>query len=140
MALIGYGCDLQISTNGGSSYSSLGEIEEFDMPDIKATDVRVSNIEMGTPWHQWMPGLLDAETIKFKLIFRKATYNTLATQFATRSNYLFRIVFSDLNVTASTYVNNGYFNAMGGVAPLDDKIMVNGQIRQNGIPTFTAGT
>jgi Lambda phage tail tube protein, TTP len=141
MAILGFGCDLLYSTNGGGSYTTFGQITEFDLPDIEIHDVDTSNIEMANAWRTFQPGLIDGKTVKFKLIFAKAQYNAILGQLRNfGSNFLFKIVFSDVVSTASTGVFAGYIRMMGGAAPLDDQIVCNVEIKISGILTFTPGT
>lgn len=145
MAIIGYGCNIQISSDGGSTYANLGTIEDFDLPSIKATIIRVSNIQQSNKWHQKRGGMIDGGDLKFKMFFLKADYATIlgyvgADQIVAGTNTKIKITFSDLGVTASTAVFNGFVAEMAGVAPLDDKIMCNMSVAINGIITFTAGT
>jgi len=143
---IGYGCDLQYSTNGGSSYGSLATVESFDLPDMKATDVDVSNIEMSVPWRLFQAGLVNGGAFKMKCIWSKAAYANVCnnllgkTQPVTGTNGMFKLVFSDIVSTASTLVWTGYVNELAGAGPIDDKITADVTIKISGQPTFTAGT
>jgi hypothetical protein len=138
MPFLGYGCDLLLSTDGGSTYNTVGSVQDLNFPDLKATDVKTSSIQMALPWHTFQPGMGDGGTIKFKLFYAKTQYNTLLTAF--RKSYNWKIVFSDLVSTASTLVFAGYLNDLSGPMPLDDAIMVDGTIKVSGAPTFTPGT
>jgi hypothetical protein len=141
MAILGFGCDLVYSTNGGSSYTTFGQISDFQLPQIDVHDVDTSNIEMVNPWRTFQPGLIDGKVLKFKMIFAKANYNTVLNNLRLNgANYLFKIVFSDINTTASTFVFSGYLRMLGGAAPLDDMITCDIEIKVSGQPTFTPGT
>jgi hypothetical protein len=145
MANIGYGCDLQYSANAGGSWTSLAAVEDFNFPNLKATDVRISNIQMAQAWHDWQPGLGDGGVLKFKIIFAKALFATIYSLFRIKqqvagTDLQYRIVFSDINVTASTFTMVGYINAIDGLGPLDDKITCDIGIKVCRQPTFVAGT
>lgn len=138
MPFLGYGCDLQLSTDGGNTYNTVGSIADLNFPDLKATDVKVSSIQQAQPWHAYQPGLGDGGLIKGKLFYAKTQYATLLSNFRTPRNW--KIVFSDAVSTASTLVTAGYLNELGGPIPLDDAIVCDFAIKASGIPTFTQGT
>jgi hypothetical protein len=141
MAILGFGCDLLYSTNGGGAYTTFGQVVSFDLPQIDVHDVDNSNIEMANAWRTFQPGLIDGKVLKFKIIFAKANYNTILSNLRlSGANYLFKITFSDLVSTASTFVFSGYLRMLGGAAPLDDMITCDVEIKVSGQPTFTPGT
>lgn len=144
MAFIGYGCDIQISTNGGSSYATFGQVTELNLPNFKVKDVDTSNIQMANPWRSFQGGLIDGDVIKFKLIFAKANYNTVLSNIrlsqVAGQNVMFKFIFSDIVTTASTLVVSGYINGLGGMVPLDDMITCDVSLKVSGQPAFTQGT
>lgn len=139
MAIIGWGSDFQMSTDGGITFTSIGSVIDGTLPEPDTTDVKTSNLQMAQPWHQYIPGLVEPGSGKKKLIFDKTKMVTIFNNI--RTARVFRFVYSDLNVTASTYVFSGYYKTVpAGTIPLDDLVVCELVIKASGIPTFTAGT
>lgn len=135
---IGYGADIQISTNGGVSYSTFGSVTKITAPDIKCGDVDVSYIQMATPWHLFIAKLGDGGQARFGLIYKQSNFNTVLANIRVANN--FKIVLPDLGVTASTLVFAGYINAVPIDLPLEELVMSEIGIKVSGQPTFTQGT
>ncbi len=138
MPIIGYGFEFAMSTDGGTTYVTVGEVEDITAPGVKVKDVDISYIQMSTPYRIFQPGLADAEEATFKLIFQHTKYATLLTN--VRVMNMWKITFSDLGTAASTLVFTGYINGMKTPVPMDDKVTVDVTIKISGKPVFTAGT
>src|SRR5579871_2277548 len=67
---IGYGTDLAYSTNGGSSYTSLGQVEDVSQPKIAVTKVDKTGLLSPSRTREKRPGLIDPGEVTFKLIFK----------------------------------------------------------------------
>ena len=135
---IGYGSDILISTNGGVSYSTFGQVTRIVAPDIRCGDVDVSYVQMAAPWHLFIAKLADGGQARFGLIYSKANYNTCLANIRVANN--FKIVLPDIVTTASTLVWAGYINAVPQELPLEDLVMGEIGIKVSGQPTFTQGT
>lgn len=138
MPFLGFGCDFQLSTNGGSTYASVGSVVDITVAGFKAGDVQTTSIQLTTPWHTFQAKLGDGGVIKFKLIYQKTQYQTILNNF--RVNNLFKLIFSDVNVTASTLVISGYINEIPITLPLEDMIVTEVSVKVSGQPVFTPGT
>lgn len=136
--IIGYGGEFAISTDGGSTYTSVGQVEDLTPPGAKTKDVDVSYIQMSQPWRLFKAGLADGGTCKFKIIFKHTDYYTLFGQI--RVDNYFKATFSDLGTTASTLVFQGFLAGISNEFPMDDKVMADFEIKVSGKPTFTKGT
>ena len=136
--IAGYGFDFLMSTNGGTTYTTFGEVEDLVPPGGKCKDIDISYVQMTVPWRLFMAGLADGEESTFKLIFSHTNYATILANI--RASNMFKILYSDLGSTASSVVFSGFINGIKNVVPLDDKVMVDVSIKVSGKPTFVAGS
>jgi hypothetical protein len=138
MAYIGYGADFQLSTNGGTSYATFGQIARITLPDVRCGDVDASYIQMPSPWHVFIAKLGDGGQARFALLYNKANFATVLANVRVANN--FKVVLPDLNITSSTLVFAGYINAVPLELPLEDLAMGEVGVKVSGAPTFTQGT
>jgi hypothetical protein len=136
---IGFGFDYQLSTNGGASYASLGSIRDIGLPEHEGTKIDKSFIQQSNKWMLKRPGLIDPGESTFQLIFDKTTYPTILTNINVDGNN-FKVVYSDLGVTASTETFGGFIRKVSRPVPMDGLFIITVTVTVSGIPTFTAGT
>ncbi len=142
---IGRGCDLLISFNGGSSYSSLGSILDIGGPQQKTSDKDVSYMQQPDNWKRFISGLIDAGEGKVKLLWSGANFATLQAKigvFTTSgASTYWKIVWNDLISSAnSTLVCQGYIKDVSDTIPLDDVMTFEVTLKASGPPTFAQAT
>ncbi len=135
---IGYGADFMLSTDGGSTYLTVGHCIDVSAPDIKTGAADASYVQMPAPWHQKVAKLADGGQASFKLIWNPTSYGTLLAQI--RIMRYWKLVFPDLGSTASTLVFQGFLASFGSPVPLEDLIVVDATVEVTGQPVFVAGT
>lgn len=135
---IGYGADILLSTDGGNTYNTFGQVTKIIAPAIKVGDQQVSYLQMANPWHLFIAKLADGGQAKFGLLYSKTNYNTILTNIRVSNN--FKIIFPDIVTTASTLVWAGYINEIPQELPLEEVVMGEIGIKVSGKPTFTQGT
>jgi hypothetical protein len=136
---IGFGYDYQLSTNGGASYATVGQIRDIALPEHEATAIDKSFTQMSNRWMLYRPGLINPGESTFQLIYDKQTWPTILANIGV-DGLFFKIVYSDLNVSASTEIFGGFLRKASRPAPLDGLVLFTITVRVSGIPAFTAGT
>lgn len=134
---IGYGSSFSSSPDG-VSYTPYGGITDISGPNIDVKDVDTSNMGMGNRFKLYIPGLADGGEVELQIIFDKSVQAALLALLF--SNLYFKVQFSDLNITESTWVFQGYIKGFKNALPLEDKCMITATFKVSGQPTFTAGT
>lgn len=135
---IGFGSDFLLSTNGGTSYNTVGQVTRIVAPDVRVGDVDVSYLQMPSPWHLFIAKLADGGQARFTLIYNKVNYATILANIRLSNN--FKIQFPDQVSTASTLVFAGYINAIPQEMPLEELVSGEIGVKVSGQPTFTQGT
>ena len=134
-AYIGYGSVLSYSTTLGGSYTTMGQVENIDGPDITVPAVKISNQDSTNTAEEKLPGIADAGTLKVTLIYLKTAMAILYTTMY-RTQYFWKITYPD----ASTWTNlYGHISSISPKAPLGDAIKVDLEMEISGKPTWTSG-
>ena len=137
--ILGYGSQIQYSTNGGVSYNSaIGQVHEIVLPNPTTNDVDISYIGMGAPWRLFMAGLSNPGDAELKILFDKTVFATLYA--IIRVTEYWKMTYSDLGLTASTLVWAGYIKDITQEQPLDAVCMANFKMKVTNQPIFTPGT
>lgn len=133
---IGYGTQLQYSTDG-VTYTTIARIVEIgDVSLGEFDDVEVTALDSPDPFREYRRGLGDAGEIEFTGIWTAdPTQRDLADRLlaAPNVNDYIKIVLPD---GLGTFSCRGYIKAVSITPPLEDRIEFSGTIKVSGKPTF----
>ncbi len=146
---IGLGADLLMSTDGGSTYNSLGSIVDvIDAGEAQVQDVEAPYLQQANASIPKIPGLVDEGKLKCKIYWNATQYSTARTNLRGRLNGSgvlvncnFKVVWNDKITSApSNEVFAGYISKIGKSIPIKDNQITDLEITISGQPTFTAAT
>jgi hypothetical protein len=136
---IGYGCDLLDCSTSGGSYATIGNIVDFETPNISLGDADASYVQMTDPWKLFLAKLADAGEVKVTMIWSEAKYAHIFGLL--RTPYFFRASWNDTGGTASSKIEwGGYYKALSNPIKIEDTIVMEVTIKASGKPTLTAGS
>ncbi len=131
-AVIGYNSAISVSATQGGSYTDLSEVLSIS-DNWMVKEVKTSHLKSDNAAHEYIPGMIEPDTVTLELNFYKTQYNTIIS--ALRTAYWFKITTSDGSITAF----KGFYKSIGQkVSDGDDRITASVQIKRTGLPTFTA--
>jgi predicted secreted protein len=139
VSIIGYGSDFQRSTDG-STYNTIGQLTDLVPPKMKNTTIDHSNLLSPEAWKEFRAGMHDGGSVTLKILFKKADYNTVYSDFAAGTAQYWKVLFADLVASASTLTFKGHVEELSTPNPMDDKVELDVTIKVTGKVTFTQGT
>jgi hypothetical protein len=120
-AKIGLGTTVAYESATPGTYTSVGEVFEFEPPTLTMDTVESSDFSHTDGYRRYIGGLIDGGEITFTLNFDPAgtIYGTLETLMETRAvkNWKFVYAGSTVNTIASALVTS-----MGRAVPRDDRM------------------
>lgn len=135
-AVIGYGdgADPEVFTD----FANIYEVGDTDMA---REDIDVTNNDQTDKYRRFIGGLIDAGEVEARLTFEKSEYTTiLALLDDDNQNFQITIPDGSGEIGNSTFVFDGYMNALGTSMPMEDKMSIRVKFKMSGAPTFTEGT
>ena len=137
---IGLGADFAMSTDGGSTYNSLGHIVDvIDGPEAEAEDKDVSYLQQPDASMRFAAGLINEGECKIKIFWSASNFATARAQIRT-ANY-WKVTWNDkVSATNSTLVFQGFLKRLGNSVPLKDNMITDLTVKVSGPPTFTQAT
>ena len=136
--VLGFGTILSYSDTSGGTYVAIAQTKDFEGPDITRGTVKITNNDSPNSYHEFLPGLLDAGTISFSVVFTKAQRTTLETLTNGASNKKFwRLTFID----GSKWEAEGFIVSIADSAATEDAAIESSiEIKLTGEPNYTAAT
>lgn len=133
-AIIGYGATLGVDTVGSGTYTAIAQVESVTDPDLKVTEVKMSNLDSASATHEWFPGMIETGHFGLKLVMTKTQLSTLIGYLVGRFIYHYKLTFSD----GSNYVFLAFVSEKTGAAiQLDgEAIMQEFKLKITGPVTF----
>jgi len=117
---IGLGCDIQISINGGGSYTSMGFCTDFDIPGPMGNDIEKSYSQQSGIETFFRPGMVDPGEFQETIIFNEATLINLLTTWYMIEDSEFLFIFPNKISSRGTELNFlGYVKK-----PMGNKIQI----------------
>lgn len=132
LAVEGYGSFIQLSTDGGNTYTQYGEIIKIGLPGINGKVIEASHMASPSGWDEFIPGMVDAGELTVELNFTKAQFNSFISLFRS-TNMFAKLGFS----TGSLLVGACLMQKLGSEVPLKDRITATIGVKWTGKPVFT---
>jgi len=141
--IIGYGKHIAYSSDGGSTYTSVGKTTEVKLPERELGTAEITNDDSPDFHKEYIPALYEPGTVTFSYIYTAAQFAALETIYqlaadtATRADATktWKVTFPD----GSTSVFDGFMTKHDLPLALEDGVTVEAEIQVSGQMTFTAG-
>jgi len=142
---IGLGTDFQRSTDGGTTWATLGKALEITPPARKAKKVEGSYLQQADASERCHPGMIDEGEVKIKLYFTATSYNTVNGLVGVQNSNLYRILFSDPvggggNHSNVKFGDGSYIAELSPATPMNDNVTAEVTMQCSQAPTFTAAS
>lgn len=124
--IAGYGTTLSL----GTATAKVGQLRSISFPGLTVDDVDISNMDSTAAYKEFVPGMIDGGTVEFEAVYEKADAILLFAKAKARAAEQWTITFVD----SATFTFIGYLNSLGGSAPYDGEVVVNGALKVTAEP------
>lgn len=125
----GYGTTLSGATN-----SAVGQLRSISFPSLTVDDIDISNMDSEDAFKEFIPGMIDGGTVEFEAVYEEVATTTLFATAKARTAEVWTITFVD----SAIFTFTGYINSLGGSAPYDGEVVMNGAIKITGEPGISS--
>jgi hypothetical protein len=142
VSTIGYGGTMEWSTDGGTTWTSVGEFLTANLP--ANTIDKVDRTHMGSAGRvrEYTPGFGDPQDVTFEFNFNSTDYGALYTLQAalTVAKWRHTLATEDSTTNGAVYQYDGNVVVSGGEVAVDGVTKVSATINRTGAFTFTAAS
>lgn len=138
--IAGYGTALAWDPAGGSSYTSIGQVQDISGPGLARDSIDVTTHDSPNAWRQFIKGLKDGGELTFDIVYDPA----LATHAASAgllSDFTSQTVIPNWRITfpntgATVWTFPGFLTGFEEGAPVDDYLSASVTVKVSGAPTL----
>jgi len=140
------GTKISYSTNGGSSYTDIGELVSISPPPKMREESPDTNLEATDGVKVTTPGMKEPGETKFKCYFTKAQFATLNGFWDSGETYKYKITYPLITGESSPSIFGPWDAWVKEIAQdsieteSNDKIKAEFTLKNRSIPGFTAGS
>ena len=142
VATIGYGGTLEFSTDGGTTYTAVGELKSCSLPEDTIDRVETTHRSSPNRTREYTPGLGEPNEVSFTINYNSTDYSALFTLQGARTVAKWRHTLAP-EAGTTTGAQFGYDgNVLVGSAetPVDGVTELTCTIQRTGTYTFTAAS
>ncbi|WP_320178122.1 phage tail tube protein [Roseovarius pacificus] len=142
VSTIGYGDELEWSTDGGDTWTEVKELVTCDVPTHSVDKHERTHMKSPGRTKEYTPGLRDVNDVSFSFNFSSVDYEALFTLETAGTVAMWRHTLSlnDGEATNAVYEYKGFVEIAGATREVQGVTVADATIKRTGISTFTAAT
>ncbi len=141
VSTIGYGDELEWSTDDGGTWTAVNELTACDVPTHSVDKHERTHMKSPSRTKEYTRGLRDVNDVSFSFNFNSPDYEALFALETAGTIAMWRhtLALSDGEETPAKYEYKGFLEIGGGTREVQGVTVVDATIKRTGVASFTAG-
>lgn len=124
------------SSGGGTSYSTIAEINSIDGPNMSRDTIDVTSLDSTGGYREFITSFRDGGEVTLEMNFTLDGYDGMKADFESSDKIWYKIILNDTGATEFEF--EGLVTALGLGIPLDDKVTASVTIKISGQVILTS--
>jgi predicted secreted protein len=133
-AVDAFGTIWSISTDGGSTFTAVGEVTNVDVLAVKVDTIDTSSHDSDDQWREFVGGMKDGGELSMDINYDPGLHGTILSNLG-GDPIAHKIVLTDAGAAVVTF--DGILTGLQAKAPYDDKLSGTATIKVSGAPVIT---